>query len=272
MTRPTRRLLLGALLVLGTAGALGALVAARHAEGWAPGRFSRHVAVSKAGRLPFQAWVPASYDPARRWPVVLFMHGGGSRGTDNELQMQGCLADLVRRRPADIPAIVLFPQAPYEGTLARSELRDLLTATIDSAQAALSVDADRVALSGFSMGGGLGYELAWQDVHRYSGLLVVSAAIPAVTWTEDRNAPIGVVDTLVGRELRDLPTWVMHGARDPIVKIEWIRAMIGAFRVAGMRALRYTEDPAGAHSCAAAFATPDALAWLVAQRRPPAAR
>src|SRR6185369_15689883 len=36
----------------------------------------------------YQVYVPMEYTPSRRWPVILFLHGSGERGTDGRLQTE----------------------------------------------------------------------------------------------------------------------------------------------------------------------------------------
>ncbi|MBI3789295.1 MAG: hypothetical protein HY275_00235 [Gemmatimonadetes bacterium] len=97
--------------------------------------------------------------------------------------------------------------------------------------------------------------------------MTVAAAIPPMSFTGDYGTPVGAVDSLVGAELRDLPTWVWHGEQDQLVTVTIPRAMIATFRRAGMRYLRYTEVPRGRHDCLSAFSDSASMRWLVTQRR-----
>jgi predicted peptidase len=62
----------------------------------------------------YRVYVPAEYTRARRWPVILFLHGSGERGADGILQTSIGLGDGIRRHAERWPAIVVFPQAPIE--------------------------------------------------------------------------------------------------------------------------------------------------------------
>lgn len=59
----------------------------------------------------YQVYVPHAYTPAERWPVILFLHRAGERGSDGLLQTAVGLGDAIRRNPARYPALVVFPQA-----------------------------------------------------------------------------------------------------------------------------------------------------------------
>ncbi len=58
----------------------------------------------------YQVYVPQSYDQEASWPVILFLHGAGERGSDGIFQTEVGLGPAIRRRPDRYPAIVVFPQ------------------------------------------------------------------------------------------------------------------------------------------------------------------
>ena len=60
----------------------------------------------------YQVYVPADYPTKAGWPVILFLHGAGERGTDGLLQTTVGLGPAIRREPRHFPAIVVFPQVP----------------------------------------------------------------------------------------------------------------------------------------------------------------
>jgi predicted peptidase len=70
----------------------------------------------------YQVYVPADYTCARRWPVILFLHGSGERGSDGILQTPIGLGESIRRCAERWPAIVVFPQAPLERLARESQL------------------------------------------------------------------------------------------------------------------------------------------------------
>ena len=44
--------------------------------------------------LPYRLLQPKHYDPDQTYPLVVFFHGAGERGTDNEKQLVHGMADL----------------------------------------------------------------------------------------------------------------------------------------------------------------------------------
>ena len=59
------------------------------------GFLDRHIATAGV-RYPYQVYVPANYDAARAWPVVLFLHGAGERGADGLLQTTAGIAPAMQ--------------------------------------------------------------------------------------------------------------------------------------------------------------------------------
>jgi hypothetical protein len=112
MDRPVyRRQVMGKvplLAILGLTAAVAAIAAARPA---ASGFLARRLAVG--GReLRYQVYAPAAYTPRERWPLVLFLHGSGERGSDNAAQLREGLAPAIRAHPHWLPLLAVFPQAP----------------------------------------------------------------------------------------------------------------------------------------------------------------
>src|SRR5690606_10849573 len=64
--------------------------------------------------MPYRLFVPKDYDPSKSYPLVLFLHGGGERGTDNEKQLlanDGAIIWAAPENQAKHPSFVLAPQA-----------------------------------------------------------------------------------------------------------------------------------------------------------------
>jgi predicted peptidase len=124
---------------------------------------------------PYQVYVPPDYTESRRWPVILFLHGSGERGTDGLLQTQVGLGDALRRLPDRYPAIVVFPQAPLDvrwpGKAAKIALESLART-----EKQFRCDRERVYLTGISMGGNGAWYLAYRHPERFA------AVVPVCGW------------------------------------------------------------------------------------------
>jgi predicted peptidase len=216
----------------------------------------------------YQVYVPAEYSRARRWPVILFLHGSGERGTDGLLQTEVGLGAGIRRHVERWPAIVVFPQAPPEHRW-HGKVAHLALATLDRALREFSTDADRVYLVGLSAGGNGVWNLAYRYPERFAALVVVCGwVMPTPERREailppDSGAPYPVI---AGR-IRSLPIWIWHGDADDLVPVEESRRMAEALRAAGAE-VRYTELAGVEHdSWIQAFESPALPQWLFALRR-----
>jgi predicted peptidase len=120
----------------------------------------------------YQVYVPAEYSPTRRWPVILFLHGSGERGTDGLLQTSVGLGEAIRRHADRWPAIVVFPQAPpdyrWHGRIAH-----LALAALDRTTRELRTDPARVYLVGLSAGGNGVWNLAYRTPERFAAVVAV---------------------------------------------------------------------------------------------------
>lgn len=216
---------------------------------------------------PYQVFVPRSYDAATRWPVVLFLHGAGERGSDGLQQTAVGIGSAIRWSPERYPAIVVMPQSPadsnWQGAAARAAL-----AALDATEAELSTDPDRVYLTGLSMGGNGTWYVAYHNPNRFA------AIVPICGWVEwggrDPVVPLegdGSPVQRVADRLAHLPIWIWHGEVDSVVPVEESRKMAAALEAAGAD-VRYTEVPGVDHdSWDPAYGSPAMTDWLFAQRR-----
>jgi predicted peptidase len=179
--------------------------------------------------LNYLVSIPPDYyqDSAVGYPIILFLHGSEQRGDNPEL-LKEVAAVTIAGVPGAFPFIAVFPQCPPDSLWPPTALRDLL----DALEAQLRVDADRVYLTGFSMGG-LG---TWQT----------AAAFPH---TFAAIAPIcGMSDIPEVPRLTGIPIWAFHGAQDENVPVTESRKMIDSLRKSGADA-RLTVYPDLAHDC-----------------------
>ncbi len=219
--------------------------------------------------LPYRLFIPRGYDPNKTYPLVVFLHGSGGRGTDNVKQITDQSAPLVFVQPenqARWPAFMLVPQCPPKQQwvdmpwatptgkgkrpatptwpmAAAMELVDQLRAEIPA------IDAQRLFVTGMSMGGFGAWDAAVRHPRKWKAAVIVCGGYDEMT-----VAPI----------LR-IPIWAFHAADDPTVPVGRSRDMITALRSLGGQP-RYTEYPAsqrhGHFSWKPAYADPDLLPWM----------
>lgn len=217
-----------------------------------PGQHAQALAVRAVVTIdesvPFLLYLPKAYadEPARRWPLMFFLHGSGERGADlQRVKAWGPPSVLDGR--ADHPFIVVSPQVP----MGQSWNPHLLHALLQRLQHELRVDPERVVATGLSMGG-FG---AWAWALEYPQDLAAIAPI-AGGGDDDRAcraAPVAV--------------WAFHGAVDSVVPLKLGQDMVDALRQCGAQP-RFTVYPGVDHDAwVPAYRDPELLAWLLAQRR-----
>ncbi len=220
-------------------------------------------------------YVPRSYDPARAWPLIVFLHGSGESGTDGSRQLaQGLPRELVWN-PQAWPFIVLMPQKASEDE--EWELYDAAVMTLlAQVRREYAVDPERIVLTGLSQGGHGAWVLAARHPATWSAVVAVCGYGPA------RRRQPGVFDGTpaeLAAAIGATPVWAFHGAADDVVPVAETRAMADALASAG-GAPRVTIYPGVGHGCwERAYGEPELPRWLLAQRRgrpeavsPPAGR
>jgi predicted peptidase len=222
---------------------------------------------SGGATLPYRLLRPVKVEPGKKYPLILFLHGAGERGTDNERQLlHGSGLFLKPENREKFPCFVVFPQCPeakawvevpwgdkksHEMPAEPSVPLKLTKELVDKLIADKPVDTDRIYVMGLSMGG-FG---TWDFAARYPSL--VAAVVPICGGADDRTAP----------KFKDIPVWSFHGAKDSAVWPERSRSMVEALKKAGA-AVKYTEYPDVGHdSWNRTFNDPELLPWLFAQKR-----
>ena len=156
--------------------------------------------VTKTAEVGYLLYLPGDYgrDPRQEWPLILFLHGSGERGSDLEILKRQPLPKTVEEQK-DFPFIVLSPQLPLAmGNW--SDLIDPVKALLDQIQTAYSVDTQRLYLTGLSLGG-FG---AWELALRYPRCFAAMVPIAGGYRLQSHAIPENICD------LKDLPVWV-HG-------------------------------------------------------------
>jgi dienelactone hydrolase len=226
--------------------------------------------------MGYRLFVPDGYDPKQSYPLVLFLHGAGERGTDNEKQLTADLGATVWATPeeqAKHAAFVLAPQSngkPDSTTGWTSFMADdrfhpfdpqdqLVTAyhILQRVERDYSIDRKRVYLTGLSMGGFGAFALAIAHPNDFAALVsVCGGGDPA------RLAAIAKV-----------PVWVFAAVFDPDVSVSRSVKTVQALRDAGASP-RFTEYPTSAYfypsphfSWVPAYADSEMRDWMFRQSR-----
>lgn len=212
---------------------------------------------TRAGATTYRyvVYVPFDWTADRAWPVILFLHGVGERGTDGLRQSEVGLGRAIRMSSERVPAIAVFPQL-QPGQRWVDEPVDAAMQALDEAIAEFNGDPARLYLTGISLGGYGVWHTAQLHPERFAAIVPVCGGIaPAQTAAS------------VARAVGHIPAWIFHGADDDIIPVAESRNMHKALHKATPGA-RYTEYPACGHdSWTRAYAEPELWTWLFAQRQ-----
>ncbi len=225
--------------------------------------------------MGYRLFVPENYDPARSYPLVLFLHGAGERGSDNEIQLTANQGATVWAKPeeqAKHPSFVLAPQSNMDGgTLGWTSLmssgrgkpfgpQDQLVTAYDILQKVrgeYNIDQKRIYVTGLSMGGFGTFALAIAHPGEFAALVPVC----------------GGGDPAKLAAISEIPIWIFHAAEDPVVPVEMSRDSVQALEEAGGTP-RYTEYPAGTYffpmahfSWVSVYANAEMRDWLFQQSK-----
>ncbi|MFK8110924.1 MAG: alpha/beta hydrolase-fold protein, partial [Rubripirellula sp.] len=218
--------------------------------------------------LPYRIMRPKTLDPDKKYPLVLFLHGAGERGDDNEVQLVHGAEDFLKRRE-QFPAYVIFPQCPKEKRWVespwdlpsgRGQFDDepsismrLALELVDSIVQSQPIDKSRLYVTGLSMGGQGSWVAAVLPPKRFAAMLEVC----------------GGGDPSWASRYKGLPIWAFHGQADNVVPISRGREMIMALTEAGHHPeLRFVEYPGVKHnSWSMTYARDDVYEWLFSQQR-----
>lgn len=233
-------------------------------------------AVSVAGvEYRYQVYVPRNFDPARRWPVILALHGGGEYGSDGLRPAGGALARSIRLHPDRYPAIVIFAQAHADGTPGwQGQGGEAALTAVDQALAEFSGDPARIYLTGLSAGGNGAWSLAYRYPERFAAAVIVCGFTQAFTGRASGVAYPPIVPRsesdpylAIARRVAGLPVWLFHGDADQTVSVDESRRMSAALSTVGTDG-HYTELPGVGHNAwDLAYEDPAMAAWLFAQHR-----
>ncbi|HVN75527.1 MAG TPA: dienelactone hydrolase family protein [Thermoanaerobaculaceae bacterium] len=214
--------------------------------------------------LKAAVYVPRGYDPARTWPLILFLHGSGESGTDGSRELaQGLPRELVWN-PDAWPFIVVMPQKPSQD-LEWEQLETEVMTLLAQVRREYSVDPTRLVLTGLSQGG----HGAWVLAARHPGMW--AAVVPVCGYGPARRPGSGDLTGTPGElaaRIGSVPVWAFHGEADDVVPVGETRAVVDALKAAGSPP-RVTIYPGVGHGCwERAYGEPELPRWLLAQRRP----
>lgn len=208
--------------------------------------FSTQTPITRTESYEYLLFFPKQYETRKKWPLILFLHGSGERGSNlNDVKRHG-VAKIVENQP-EFPFIVVSPQCP------RGQYWSvpLLITLVDEAIAAYNVNLERIYLTGLSMGGYGTWRLAAAQPDRFAAIApVCGGGKPEEAY-----------------KLKDLPVWVFHGAMDRIVPFSESEKMVTALKAGGGN-VKFTVYPNTDHdSWTETYNNPALYDWFLQHQR-----
>ena len=250
------------------------------------GFLKRTVAVG-GGQRGYRVYVPENFDPKKKYPVVLYLHGSKHWGEDNEGQLEGFGLPAMMRPggrvetkldPAMLSSFIgVFPQSrtktPWSGEMAEYAVKAL-----DQTVAEFKADPQRLYVTGFSLGGYGSWYVAAKYPGKFAAIVPVGGNIkiperfpraflekyfpPDMLALYDAKDPHAAFVKAAGKT----PAWIFHGETDEQVPVSDARGTAEALKAAGA-SVRYTEYKGAGHFIFdRAYTEPGFWTWLLAQR------
>jgi predicted peptidase len=210
---------------------------------------------AKKNKLPYRLLLPDNYDAKQTYPLILFLHGSGERGTDNDKQLVTGARDLATKKlRKNLPCFVVAPQCSGKEPLdywLPTVNSGLVLGMLKDLEKRYSIDPKRIYLTGISDGGwGV-----WRLLALYPDKF--AAAVPICGRGNPGDAPT----------IAKTPVWIFHGAKDDIEPVKSSREMLTALKKAGGNP-KYTEYPNEGHFCwGTVYRDPKMFLWMFAQKR-----
>ena len=197
--------------------------------------------------IHYRLMSPEVVEPGKTYPLVIFLHGAGERGTDNELQLLYFPAQMAEEKwRKKYPCFILAPQCRPErkwmevdwaspsDPVTPEEVSEQSLAVEQMIQTTLKeepIDRSRVYLTGLLMGGFGSFDLGARHPEWFAAV-----------------APIcGAADPKKMAALKNVPVYIVHGDNDTVVPVERSRSAVRALKEAGANPV-YKELPGVGHN------------------------
>jgi predicted peptidase len=257
--------------------------------------------ITSTGTYSYQVFVPVHWDKKKIWPVILFLHGSGERGSDNRAQTKNGIRLLIAQRMDKFPAVVVCPQCRENTQWTSPEMEEMVMKALDQSIAEFNGNPNRIYLTGLSMGGYATWDLAQKYPAKWAAIApccggIVWPRIPGVsdnqpsatppppsagsgpvlsdgsTPASPPTPPAPAATTpqaandpyyIAAEKVAHIPVWVFHGEADPTVPVTESRQMVALLLSMGAD-VRYSEYAGVGHnSWDYAYKEPNLMQWFM---------
>jgi predicted peptidase len=235
--------------------------------------FQKKQYINDHDTLPYRILYPENYDQSKKYPLILFLHGGGERGKDNEKQLvNGAKLFIDPAVRQNFPAIVIAPQCPADSYWAsvkfertkypldldfnyKYEITKGLRLAIELTRQIIkeeSVDQKRVYITGLSMGGMGSLEAIYRNPDLFAAGAIVCGGGDVAAYSKKQTKTA---------------FWLFHGDADSVIPVKHSREMTAKLKE--LKAdVKYTEYAGVNHnSWDNAYAEPTLMEWMFSKKR-----
>ena len=215
----------------------------------------------------FQIYLPEDFrrDDKKAWPILLFLHGRGERGSEGMFQTQIGVPLAVRDHPERWPFVIVMPQCLFTNFWTDPVMLDMAMAALDQEVAEFHTDPTRTYLTGLSMGGYGAWELARLYPHRWAAIAIASGG-PFWSYAPERWKQAATLPAEYAHAIGRTPVWMFHGSDDHVVPTRESDLMFNALKADGGNVRLWIYKGLHHDSWARAYNEPELPRWMLALR------
>ncbi|MBQ8605892.1 MAG: prolyl oligopeptidase family serine peptidase [Clostridia bacterium] len=201
----------------------------------------------KIDNIPYFIRFPEGFDENKRYPVIILLHGAGSRGEDLSLLKQNAFFEIINQKPK-FDFVTFAPQCPENKTW--YDFMPTLVKLVDVIENTPFADIERLYLMGPSMGGYGTWQLAMSIPEHFAAIVPICGG--GMYWNAGR--------------LDNVPVWAFHGALDKTVLPEESEKMVNKLISRGADA-RLTVYPKNSHNAwSDTYSNDEVFEWLLSHK------
>lgn len=184
------------------------------------------------GANPYSVYVPAEYDPAKKYPLLVYLHGSGD--DDRVLQKTAVPDGFIVLAPNGRGTSNCFAGAEPQADIAES-IADVIRH--------FNIDTTKIILSGFSMGGYGVYRTYYEQPQRFKAVAVISGHPDLARKWVDENE-LNFLDERNLSQFKHVPVYIFHGRKDMNCPFELTEQLAAKLKAIGCD-LVFEIDDAG---------------------------